>query len=113
MASADAASAAIVSAASAAFPSNQAFRDFMAGLSTRMPPDGTSTLLVRHLEKKIAGEVDADRRDRARDLARRAAAREFDDFKSPHAMPKATLRARLDACGYADLATNVIDGDYD
>ena len=78
-----------------------------------MSPDGTSTLLVEHLEKKEqTPERDA--------IIGRAKAFGYDDFKftmmyghEDIACPKVKLVEDLSRAGYEDLAQKVMEGRYD
>lgn len=74
----------------------------------KLPPDGTSTLLVADLMQKAWCKERDEMIDRAKGFW-------YDDFKSisDAACPKIMLHEDLKALGYHDLAENVRDGKYD
>lgn len=72
----------------------------------KLPPDGTSTLLVEDLMKMPQSEGRDAMIEKAKGFA-------YDDFKSFDAVPKITLHNELMALGYEGLAENVREGKYD
>lgn len=72
-----------------------------------LAPDKTSSLLIEHLGAKPESAT-------RNELIQRAKNYYYDDFKSLlDSCPKIVLHRDLLQAGFADLADNVINGDYD
>jgi hypothetical protein len=68
---------------------------------------GSRKGLVRDLLERCPPGPDRDR------LVYRASAGIFDDFASPHALPKMELVSQLNGAGFHDLAADARNGRYD
>lgn len=80
--------------------------DVVNGLAQSMPRDRTSTHLVAVLQTQAPSPAVAA-------IIKNALELQYDDFASPHALPKLTLMHDLTAAGLPEVARHVREGMYD